>query len=71
MIVAVGLWLWLDQPVSNAPADEALLEEGAATSLQGNVVVEDDNTASINQDLDKVDVLDPDFNSIDSDLNSL
>lgn len=62
-IIAVGIWFWLNQPVSNAPVGE--------TSPQGSAVTEADNTASINQDLNNITVEDPDFMSIDSDLNSL
>ncbi len=35
------------------------------------VVTEGDTTASINQDLNNIAVQDPDFNTIDTDLNSL
>ncbi len=69
-IIAVGIWFWLNQPVSNAPVGETLAPVGV-TSPQGSAVTEADNTASINQDLNNITVEDPDFKSIDSDLNSL
>ena len=56
--IAVGLWLWLNQPISNAPV--------GGTSPQGG-----DDTASINRDLNGIIIEDPDFKSVDDDLNSL
>ncbi len=79
-IIAVGIWFWLNQPVSNAPVGETLAPVGVTSpqgsavmggDITGGAVTEADNTASINQNLNNITVEDPDFKSIDSDLNSL
>lgn len=72
-IIAVGIWFWLNQPVSNAPVGETSPQGSVVTGgdVTGSAVTEADNTASINQDLNNITVEDPDFKSIDSDLNSL
>jgi cell division septal protein FtsQ len=59
VIVVVGIWLWSRPPVSNAPVGN-----NAETSAV-------DTTASINQDLNNVNIETPDFEAIDTDLNSL
>ncbi|MDO8664353.1 MAG: hypothetical protein Q7K44_02275 [Candidatus Liptonbacteria bacterium] len=69
-IIAVGIWFWFNQPVSNAPVGGTFAPVGV-TPPQGGAVTEADNTASINQDLNNITVEDPDFNTIDTDLNSL
>ena len=56
--VLVGIWFWTNPQISKAP-------EG--TSMQNA----SDTTASINHDLNAVVVDDPDYTSIDADLNSL
>ncbi len=72
VIIAAGIWFWLNQPVSNAPVVET--PQGSAVTggnVTGGAVTEADNTASINQDLNNITVEDPDFKNIDTDLNSL
>ena len=59
VVIVSGAWFWMN-PVSSPTG---------GTSQKG--VVETDNAASINQDLNAINVQDPDFNSIDADLNSL
>ncbi|HUX35851.1 MAG TPA: hypothetical protein VMV71_02350 [Candidatus Paceibacterota bacterium] len=61
VVILAGIWLWMSQPSSGVPA-------GAP---QGSAVTGNDTTASINQDLNNVTVQDPNFNAIDTDLNSL
>lgn len=57
VIITVGLWLWMNQPVSNAPTSQTPQK--------------DDTTGKINHDLNNITVEDPDFKNIDSDLKSL
>ena len=59
IIVIVGVWFWLGQPASNAPTTDNSMVSGA------------DTTSAIDQDLNNISVDTPDFNSIDTDLNSL
>jgi hypothetical protein len=61
-VVVVGFlaWTWMKAPVSKAP-DQAAMQQGNAR----------DSIASINNDLNATVVNDPDYTSIDGDLNSL
>ncbi len=59
IIVVLGAWFLLRQPVSNAPVENVPANSAA------------DTTASINQDLNNISVQTPDFKAIDTDLNSL
>lgn len=65
VVVAVGLWILANRPLSNTPAT------GTPQAQEGNAVVGSDTTGVINQDLNNITVEDLDFKSIDSDLNSL
>lgn len=62
-VVAAGLWFWRNQPVSNIPV--------SGTSPQGNAALGGNDTASINQNLNNIILNEPDFKSIDNDLNLL
>ncbi|MBI4085896.1 MAG: hypothetical protein HY433_01470 [Candidatus Liptonbacteria bacterium] len=66
VLLIVGVWL-SKAPVSRAPVTEGLpLQDATGTTLQTG-----DTTGIINQDLQNITVEEPDFQSIDSDLNSL
>ncbi len=66
IVIAVGWWFWMNQPVSNQPASGTAQEQG-----QENVSAGSDATEAIDQDLNSITIEDPDFESIDGDLNSL
>lgn len=61
LIIVAGVWFWMNQPVLNAPT---------TGTPQGNVAA-NDTTAAINQDVNAINIQDPDFTNIDSDVNSL
>ena len=62
ILLGIGAWLWTQAPVTQAPSTGQAPQGAAETS---------DTTASINQDLQNIIVEDPNFQSIDSDVNSL
>ncbi len=66
ILVAVGAWLWLQEPVSQAPS-AGVPPQGAT----GATVQASDTTSAIDQDLQNINIEDADFQSIDSDVNSL
>ena len=57
VLAVIGIWFWTQAPVTQAPV---------SGTPQGN-----DNTAAITSDLNSISIEDPDFKSIDSDLDSL
>ncbi|MBI4085069.1 MAG: hypothetical protein HY432_01000 [Candidatus Liptonbacteria bacterium] len=61
VIIIAGAWLWLNSERTS---------DVSAPGTQGGTSAGND-TASINQDLDNINVEEPDFKGIDSDLNSL
>jgi len=66
VLLVVGVWL-SKAPVSRAPVAGELPLQGAT----GTTVQTGDTTDIINQDLQNITVEEPDFQSIDNDLNSL
>lgn len=67
ILMAVGAWLWLQAPVSQAPSAGELPPQGAT----GATVQASDTTSAIDQGLQNINIEDPNFQSIDSDVNSL
>lgn len=62
VLLGIGAWWWMQAPVTHAPST-GQVPQGA--------VEPSDTTASINQDLQNITVQDPNFQSIDTDVNSL
>lgn len=62
ILLGIGAWLWMQAPVTQAPSTGQTPQSSAETN---------DTTASINQDLQNIAIEDPNFQSIDSDVNSL
>ncbi len=62
ILLAIGVWWWMQAPVTHAPSTGQVPQGAAGTS---------DTTASINQDLQNITIQDPNFQSIDTDVNSL
>ncbi len=60
VIIILGVWWWSNQPAS-APT----------TGAPAGALSTSDNTASINSNLNSINVQEPDFGPVDTDLNSL
>lgn len=66
VLIAVGAWLWLQAPVSQAPSAGELPQGATGAAVQAS-----DTTSAIDQDFQNINIEDPNFQSIDSDVNSL
>lgn len=70
-VLIIGAWWWSKAPVSQAPnAGEPSQDTTGIQSTTG-AAIQSDTTGIINQDLQNITVEDPDFQSIDSDVDSL